>query len=333
VRRTLSSPGRRKSPALGRSWRVYPRPGYPATGRLSRWCIPLRWRRVTQGYIWLLDPDEQVPLEALDGLSELIDQAASVLAVRSRDAERVGWATVELLSADAGARGRAVDDLRGLGLLPATGGVRVIALAPRDHTEVGPVNTWMLPRSVLAAPYGQRATAIIPSTADARNIAAKIAQGVAGDHPAGLVAGISSGVEPTEAHQGWRQAVAALEVALRRPLVGDRELNVAEWETLGVERLLSVADSSALVAALTDARVERLAALDAETRATLRVYLDNAGSVQQASRALSIHRQTLYQRLQRISEYTGLELSDGQDRLLAHLVLTLASPDSVGPMA
>jgi hypothetical protein len=73
------------------------------------------------------------------------------------------------------------------------------------------------------------------------------------------------------AYQGWRQAVASLEAALRRPFVGDRELTVAEWETLGVERLLSVADSSALVAALTVARVERLAALDEETRATLRV--------------------------------------------------------------
>ena len=58
--------------------------------------------------------------------------------------------------------------------------------------------------------------------------------------------------------------------------------------------------------------------------ATAEVYLDRAGSVQRAATALSVHRQTLYYRLRRIEELTGLDLADGRDRLRLHLALTLA---------
>ena len=49
------------------------------------------------------------------------------------------------------------------------------------------------------------------------------------------------------------------------------------------------------------------------------MWLDRAGSPQRAAAALCIHRQTLYYRLGRIAELTGLDLADGADRLLLHL--------------
>jgi DNA-binding PucR family transcriptional regulator len=54
------------------------------------------------------------------------------------------------------------------------------------------------------------------------------------------------------------------------------------------------------------------------------VYLDCAGNVARAAAELGVHRQTLYYRLQRIGEVTGMDLADGQDRLRLHLALTLA---------
>jgi DNA-binding PucR family transcriptional regulator len=36
-----------------------------------------------------------------------------------------------------------------------------------------------------------------------------------------------------------------------------------------------------------------------------------------------MHRATLYRRLKRVEEFTGLDLEDGDDRLLAHLSLRL----------
>ena len=57
---------------------------------------------------------------------------------------------------------------------------------------------------------------------------------------------------------------------------------------------------------------------------TAAAYLDHAGNVVRAAAELRIHRQTLYYRLQRIEELTGLDLADGRDRLTLHLALTLA---------
>jgi DNA-binding PucR family transcriptional regulator len=36
---------------------------------------------------------------------------------------------------------------------------------------------------------------------------------------------------------------------------------------------------------------------------------------------LGIHRQTLYYRLSRVEQLTGLDLDDGEDRLLLHMAL------------
>jgi len=52
---------------------------------------------------------------------------------------------------------------------------------------------------------------------------------------------------------------------------------------------------------------------------TAEVWLDCAGSPQRAAAQLCVHRQTLYYRLGRIAQLTGLDLADGADRLLLHL--------------
>ncbi len=51
--------------------------------------------------------------------------------------------------------------------------------------------------------------------------------------------------------------------------------------------------------------------------------LEHGGDVAEAARGLSMHRATLYRRLRRVEEITGLDLEDGDDRLLAHLGLRL----------
>jgi sugar diacid utilization regulator len=67
-----------------------------------------------------------------------------------------------------------------------------------------------------------------------------------------------------------------------------------------------------------------LAADDPELIATAATYLDTGGNVQDTAAARSVHRQTIYHRLQRIEQVTGLDLSRGDHRLTLHLGLTLA---------
>jgi DNA-binding PucR family transcriptional regulator len=57
---------------------------------------------------------------------------------------------------------------------------------------------------------------------------------------------------------------------------------------------------------------------------TAEVFLDCAGSASRAAAALQIHRQTLYYRLARIGQITGLDLADGETRLLLHSSLKAA---------
>ena len=58
----------------------------------------------------------------------------------------------------------------------------------------------------------------------------------------------------------------------------------------------------------------------------------SADDPQRAAARLRVHRQTLYYRLSRVAELTGLDLADGDDRLLLHLGLRAARLEAVdGP--
>lgn len=310
-------------------------PGDEAAGRLARWCVPVRWRRVTYGYLWLLDPDGRVPAEVLHGLGDVVSQIAAALAVRARVTDHASWAVGELLSPDSGARTRAAQDLQRDGLLPAHDPVVVGALAPLDGTPVGPLNAWLLPRSVLTAPVGQRTALVVPVPEPERaaEVAERAARSLLAQHPRGVAAGISGPVLPTEGSLGWRQADVALRVALRAPTDGQGrdeghgghgDVRVRSWDDLGVLRLLALADPGVLATTVADDRTRRLLDGDPDLLRTARTYLDCAGSAQRTAAALAVHRQTLYARLRRISELTGCDLDDGRDRLVLHLALVLA---------
>ena len=55
----------------------------------------------------------------------------------------------------------------------------------------------------------------------------------------------------------------------------------------------------------------------------LEATLEAAGDVAAAARALHVHRATLYRRLQRVEELSGLALDRGDDRLQAHLAVRM----------
>ncbi|USQ81274.1 helix-turn-helix domain-containing protein [Ornithinimicrobium faecis] len=97
-------------------------------------------------------------------------------------------------------------------------------------------------------------------------------------------------------------------------------------ETLGVYELLGQVPHEALDTMLHPGLRSLLAQQgQAEPLVqTLEAFLDNAGDVRSASEQLFVHRTSLYYRLRRIQEVTGLDLSSGDDRLIAHLGLKIA---------
>ncbi|GAA2121710.1 hypothetical protein GCM10009802_25240 [Streptomyces synnematoformans] len=94
---------------------------------------------------------------------------------------------------------------------------------------------------------------------------------------------------------------------------------VARWPAIGPYRLLT-----ALPGGVDPAVARLLEPAHAELARTAEVYLDHAGQAARTAAALGIHRQTLYYRLSRVEELTGLDLAVGEERLLLHMALKSA---------
>ncbi|MFJ6947257.1 helix-turn-helix domain-containing protein, partial [Streptomyces wuyuanensis] len=115
----------------------------------------------------------------------------------------------------------------------------------------------------------------------------------------------------------WREAASAARAVLAEPELGP----VADWASIGPYRLLTALPPAP---APDPATAALLTAANAELARTTEVFLDCAGQAGRAASALGIHRQTLYYRLSRVERLTGLDLDDGEDRLLLHMALKAA---------
>ncbi|MFJ6051263.1 PucR family transcriptional regulator [Streptomyces sp. NPDC092307] len=134
----------------------------------------------------------------------------------------------------------------------------------------------------------------------------------------GVTAGVADPVRGlADLPTAWEQAVAAARAAAAQPRFGP----VAQWSAIGPYRMLA-----ALAADPVDDPAARtlLTPAHRELARTAEVYLDCAGQAGRAAAVLGIHRQTLYYRLARVEELTGLDLDEGEDRLLLHMALKAA---------
>jgi DNA-binding PucR family transcriptional regulator len=94
---------------------------------------------------------------------------------------------------------------------------------------------------------------------------------------------------------------------------------VAVWADLGVHRLLARLPEAELAGLAAEA-----AGLDADLTRTVETYLDRGGHAAETAARLGVHRQTLYYRLAKAERITGLDLADGEQRLVLHLALKAA---------
>ncbi|MFD3542935.1 PucR family transcriptional regulator, partial [Streptomyces sp. NPDC058662] len=130
-----------------------------------------------------------------------------------------------------------------------------------------------------------------------------------------VTAGVADPVRTlAELPAAWEHASAAARAALAQPRLGP----VARWSEIGPYRLLA-----ALSADPVDDPAARtlLTPPHRELARTAEVFLDCAGQAGRAAAALGVHRQTLYYRLNRVEQLTGLDLDEGEDRLLLHMAL------------
>ncbi|MET9884470.1 helix-turn-helix domain-containing protein [Streptomyces sp. NPDC006430] len=364
----------------------------------GRICLPVRYRGIVQGYVWLLDRDPGPGPDALAAAMEVAERIGILLAEEAKAGADLSREFRTVLTAERGWQqdmavaalrmalgpgtdglhavvcvgpwageapasvpgtaavcvapwpGRVQDDLRGSGTeagyragstagsaAGSTGaGPAVDAAGPSDRSAGQALAVLVRLRSaeVLAPAVGVATRLLAQGEASARGeVRARQGRATGDDRGAGhgpvaapgtaRTAGPTAGIaEPRRGlaalADAWVEATAAARAAAAQPRFGP----VAQWSAIGPYRMLA-----ALAAAdpLGDPATRTLLGpTHRELARTAELFLDCAGQAGRAAAALGIHRQTLYYRLARVEQLTGLDLDEGEDRLLLHMALKAA---------
>lgn len=264
-------------------------PAVPAAEMLPRWCVPLRSGPTLLGYLWVLDRDGTVTEDDLVAVTGCAAQAGAYLAQTAEHAEDHDRRLAELLTV--------------LAASPAPDAVR--ELVALEHLD-----------------------------ADARVVVEAPGRTGGWDLAAGLSAHVVA-PEHDGATSGAPVAVADLHLAVYRALKTRQvvraggQLDRPSWDRLGAWHLI-IAAPGELIPADIHPGADRLAGLPRpDLLTTARTTLELGGDVAAAAAVLHVHRTTLYYRLDRITEVTGVDVRTSPDRFDLQMALRLAAFRSV----
>ncbi|MGW2833842.1 PucR family transcriptional regulator [Streptomyces sp. NPDC001286] len=293
----------------------------------GRICLPVRHRGVVLGYVWLLDSDPGPTERQLTAAMEVTVRIGALLADEAQHGADLTRELRAVLTAERDwRREMAVAELRTALGSRADGPHTMVCVAPwpsADPDDAPSVRTvpgatalctlpWAAADQCLALLVRLRSADVLtPATSAAGRLLERAGRLGPGRTAAGIAtarAGLA------ELGTSWREASAAARAALAEPPLGP----VAEWAHIGPFRLLTALPPET---AHDPAVQVLLSPAHRELARTAEVYLDRAGQAGRTAAELGIHRQTLYYRLSRVEKLTGLDLDDGEDRLLLHMAL------------
>jgi hypothetical protein len=285
-------------------------PENPDIDASARICLPARYAGAAYGYLFVLPDDNSTVTETdLAAVMALAGHAGAQLAHTSRGRDDLAVAVADLLDGDRKAHARALTRIEDSSLYPD--GCALTVLAVDGHLPAPGTRT-------LVAQIGSLTAVVVPATEGAVDPVRSIADSGAA---AGAVVGVGGACHGLRsARRSWQQAALSVRAARHDASMGP----IVHWDELGIYRLAACGPSGALAdAVLTPAVRALLDHRNLDLLTTARTYLDQAGDTGATAAALGIHRQTLYYRLAKIEEITGLSLSVGAQRLELHLGLTL----------
>ncbi len=311
---------------------------------IARVCVPVRCQGQLLAYLWLLDAGRTVADNDLEWASEAATAAGDclfrerVLGERRRSRERESLR--DLFVTDEAVRDVAAEELAAAGRVPVGARAAVVVCQVQGGNaesavmmdlallhaarRLAPLRSIWTPRGgangVLLVAGKQRLSGPVLQTV-AESLRTELAA-AAGERSAvriGLGPIVSS---VSRANESYIRAQDALRVAEQVPGFAA----VAAWDALGIYRLLvRLPDELIHDDAIPPGLRELFDGDDSGVLAeTLEVYLDEAGRAQTSFERLRIHRTSLYYRLSRIEETTGMSLASGSDRLALHLGIKLA---------
>jgi sugar diacid utilization regulator len=320
-------------------------PGREDLRMLGRVCFPVRCQGLLLGFLWLIDDDGSLTDEDFVAAAAAADAAGEALfrarllddLHRAREQQLV----FDLVAPDAKSGGSVTQaDLDAVGLTGQLGCRVLVVDAPceegLDETEAADLSIESVlrrnlrkvrhVRSLVATRRGGHGLALVAYRTyndpldELRAVAESISDELKATlpSPSDVLVGVGPAA-PTvlDAGTSHQRALGVVDVCRK---VRDFA-PVAAWEDVGIYRLLQQLPLAELVDVAIPPGLQTL--IDAESDqwliGTLDTYLDTAGNVQESAKALHIHRATLYYRLSRIEELTGMSLANGADRLALHL--------------
>jgi hypothetical protein len=274
--------------------------------------------------VWLLDDDPGPTEQQLTAAMEVAGRIGALLADEAQAGADLTREFREVLTAERGwQRDMAVAALRTALGSRADGLHAVVCVAPwlsADSDDAPSFRTIPAADALCMVPWGAAGQALAllvrlrseDALGPALAAAAKLRERAGTAVVAAGFAGARR--ELGDLGAAWQEATAAARAALAEPRLGPD----AQWAAIGPYRLLTALPPDT-------ARDPVLAPLllpaNRQLARTTEVFLDCAGQAGRTAAELGIHRQTLYYRLSRVEQLTGLDLDDGEDRLLLHMGL------------
>jgi len=310
-------------------------PGDQDRGILGRLCVPVNYRGARLGYLWLIDDDERLGSTQVRTAAHAADQAGLLMFGDMLGERMASGVLAHLLSPVDELRAEAMRHIDDSGLLGLRG--PVIAVVVRTFGAAAPLPQPALAESLRDVTRGRSAGTVIGLANPDHGVLVAHDQGAAAGHDLAeaaraslllrlqpevpVVAGIGDPSVLADARGSYRQAKQAARVAATIGQAGP----VARWHDLGVYRTLAQLPANAEAAASLDPRLTTLLdQADGPVITTLETYLDLAGDAKASAERLSLHRGTLYYRLQKAERIAGVDLRNGCDRLALHLGFKLA---------
>lgn len=312
-------------------------PSAPELGVRARYVAPVRVDRELVAILWIID-DGTLSEADIASVDRAVEDIRTVLVRRAMifedDAQHVQSQVLALLSDRAADRIEASEELTALGSFRGCASYSVFSLrlttGQDDRSGVSVIPARVVERALL-----QRATGITVARTDTSTIViAGYALAPAPDHIQTTMELVLRAVD--DLGDGLRGVVAIgsgsvvtalsdvvishdqAELAVR--VARARALRYCAWDDAGLDGMLaSLLPATVMTALLPRCMVDAMNSQSIENMLAVRTFLENAGNVVKTSAVLHLHRTTVYYRLSRFTQTTGLDLDDGATRLMVHL--------------
>lgn len=252
-------------------------------GMWSRVAMPIRDTDQVVGFLWVLDPKNQIPDSELNLISELAHLAGPLLAnTSSKDSEHLKTRSVLLDQLLHFQDENAAAQLAQLEQIPVDSKIQVDAF--------GKIGGWHLSNGFTVHVVDK---------------------------------------EDSSATSGASVPLVQLAIAFNRAkltqcaIKAGAKLTTNTWDQLGPWRLIVDAPESLSPTDLCPQIEILLEQENVELLETARALLDAGGDISSVAKSLFIHRTTLYYRVDRILDLTGIDLKSGSDRTQLQLALWL----------